>query len=68
MREDYPIGNVLPAVQDDYRQNIPSCVAVVEDYEPDANAPGADDPSADVRSPDDLPEIGAWGGAKEVCY
>ena len=58
VREDSPIGNVVPAVQDDHRQNIPSCVAVVEDYEPDANAQGADDPSAEVPSAEDLPEIG----------
>ena len=31
-----------------------------EDYEPDANAQGADDPSADVPSAEDLPEIGVW--------
>ena len=37
VREDSPIGNVVPAVQDDHRQNIPSGVAVVEDYEPDAS-------------------------------
>ena len=42
-------------------QNIPSGVAVLEDYEPHANAQGADDPSADVPSAEDLPEIGAWG-------
>ena len=36
MREDSPIGNVLPAVQGDHRQNIPSGVVVVEDYELDA--------------------------------
>ena len=61
VREDSPIGNVLPAVQDDHRQNMPSCVAVVEDFEPDANAQGADDPSAEVPSAEDLPEIGVWG-------
>ena len=47
VREDSLIGNVVPAVQDDHRQNIPSCVAVVEDYEPDAIVQGTDDPSAD---------------------
>ena len=36
VRENSLIGNVEPAVQDDHRQNIPSGVAVVEDYEPDA--------------------------------
>ena len=59
VREDSLIGNVVPAVQDDHRQNIPPGVAVVEDYEPDANAKGAR-PSADVPSAEDLPEIGAW--------
>ena len=57
MKEDSPIGNVLSAVQGDDRQNIPSCVAVVEDYEPHANAQGPDDPSAEVLSTEDLPEI-----------
>ena len=66
VREDSPIGNVLSAVEDDGRQNIPSCVAVVEDYEPDANAQGADDPSAEVPSAEDLPEISAWGPKESV--
>ena len=66
VREDSPIGNVLPAVLDDHRQNMPSCVAVVEDFEPDANAQGADDPSAEVRSAEDLPEIGVWGPNESV--
>ena len=66
VREDSLIGNVVPAVQDDHRQNIPSGVAVVEDYEPDANAQGADDPSAEVPSAEDLPEIGAWGPTEFV--
>ena len=66
MREDSPIGNVLPAVLDDHRQNMLSCVAVVEDFEPDANAQGADDPSAEVRSAEDLPEIGVWGPNESV--
>ena len=61
VREDSLIGNVVPAVQDDNRQNIPSGVAVVEDCEPDATAQGTDDPSADVLSTEDLPQIGAWG-------
>ena len=65
-REDSLIGNVVPAVQDDHRQNIPSGVAVVEDYESDANAQGTDDPSADVPSAEDLPEIGAWGPKESV--
>ena len=59
MRENSSIGNVVSDVQDDDRQNVPSCVAVVEDYEPDANAQGADDPSAEVPSAEDLPEIGS---------
>ena len=58
VREDSLIGNVVPAVQDDHRQNIPSGVAVVEDYEPDATVQGTDDPSADVLSTEDLPKIG----------
>ena len=66
VREDSPIGNVVPAVEDDHRQNIPSGVAVVEDYEPDANAQGADDPSAEVPSAEDLPEIGAQGPKESV--
>ena len=66
VREDSLIGNVVPAVQDDHRQNIPSDVAVVEDYEPDANVQGTDDPSADVPSTEDLPEIGAWGLKESV--
>ena len=66
VREDSLIGNILPAVQDDHRQNRPSGVAVVEDYEPDANAQGADDLSADVPSAEDLPEIGAWGPKEPV--
>ena len=66
VREDSPIGNVLPAVQDDHRQNIRSRVVVVEDYEPDANAQGADDPSAEVPSAEDLPEIGVWGPNESV--
>ena len=61
VREDSPIGNVAPAAQADHRQNIPSCVAVVEDYEPDTNVQETDDPSADVPSGEDLPEIGVWG-------
>ena len=70
MREDSLIVNVVPAVQDDLRQNIPSGVAVVEDYEPDATVQGTDGPSADVLSTEDLPEIDAWGGgeAEGVCY
>ena len=66
VREDSLIGNVLPAVQDDHRQNIPSGVAVVENYEPDANAQGTDDLSADVLSTEDLPEIGTWGPKESV--
>ena len=58
VREYSPIGNVVPTVQDDHRQNIPSCVAAFEDYDPDANVQGTDDPSADVLSTKDLPEIG----------
>ena len=58
VREDSLIRNVVPAAQDDHRQNIPTGVVVAEDYEPDANAQGADDPSADVPSAEDLPEIG----------
>ena len=42
-------------------------MAVVEDYEPYANAQGADDPSADVPSAEDLPEIGAWGPKESVA-
>ena len=67
VRGDSLIGNVVPAVQDDHRHNIPSCVAMVEDYEPDANVQGTDDPSADVPSPEDLPEIGAWGPKESVA-
>ena len=66
MREDSPTGNVVPAVQDDHRQNIPSGVAEVEDYEPDANAQGADDPSAEVPSAEDLLEFGVWEPKKSV--
>ena len=58
VREDSLIGNALPAVQDDHRQNIPSGVVVVEDYEPDATIQGTDDVSADVLSTEDLPKIG----------
>ena len=57
VRADSLIVNVVPAVQDDLRQDRPSGVAVAEDYEPDANAQGADDPSADVPSAEDFPEI-----------
>ena len=57
-REDSLIGNVALAVQDDHRQNTPSGVAVVEDYEPNATVQGTDDPSADVLSTEYLPEIG----------
>ena len=66
MRENSPIGNVVSHVQDDDRQNVPSCVAGVEDYEPDAGAQGADDPSAEVPSAEDLPEIGSWGPKESV--
>ena len=58
VREDSLIGNVVPAVQEDHWQNIPSGVAVVEDFEPDATVQGTDDPSVDILSTDDLPEIG----------
>ena len=64
VREDSIIDNVVPAVQDDHRKNIPSGVAVVENYEPDANAQRADGPSADVPSVEDLPEIG--GGRRSL--
>ena len=57
-REDSLIGNAVPAVQDDHWQNTLSGVAVVEDYEQDATSQGKDDPSADVLSTEDLPEIG----------
>ena len=63
-REDFPVGNAVPTLQDDYRQNMPSCVAVVEDYEPDVQ--GTDDPSNDVPSAGDLPEIGVWGPKESV--
>ena len=56
----------MPAVQDDHRQPIPSGLAVVEDYEPDATVQGTDNPSADVLSTEDLPEIGAWGPNESV--
>ena len=58
VKQDSLIGNVVPAVQDDNRQNIPSGVAVVENFEPDATAQGTADPSADGLSTEDLPEIG----------
>ena len=66
LREDFPIGNVVPAAQDDHRQNISSGVAVVEDCEPDATVQGTDDPSADVLIAEDLPEIGAFGAKESV--
>ena len=66
VREDSLIGDDVPAVQDDHRQNIPSGVAVVEDCEPYANAQVADDPSANVPGTEDLPEIGAWGAKESV--
>ena len=66
MREVSLISNVVPAVQDNHQQNIPSGVAVVEDYEPDANAQETDDPSVDVQSAEDLPETGAWGPKESV--
>ena len=66
VREDSLIGNVVPAVQGDHQQNIPPGVVVVEDYEPDANAQWIDDPSADVPSTEDLPEIGVWGPKESV--
>ena len=44
VREDSLIGYVVPAVQDDHGQNIPSGVAVVEGYKPDATVQGTDDP------------------------
>ena len=37
-----------------------------EDYEPHANAQGADDPSAEVPSAEDLPESGASGPKESV--
>ena len=37
-----------------------------EDYEPHANAQGADDPSAEVSSAEDLPESGASGLKESV--
>ena len=61
MKQDTPIGNVVPAVQDDHRQSMSSCVAAVEDNELDANVQGTDHPSVDIHSAEDLPEIGAWG-------
>ena len=66
VRDDSLIGNVVSTVQDDHRQNIPSGVAVVEDYEPDATVQGTDDPSADVLSTEDFPEIGASGPKESV--
>ena len=66
MREDSLIGNVVPAVHDDHQQNVPTDMAVVEDYEPDATVQGTDDPSADVLSTEYLPEIGAWGPKESV--
>ena len=61
VREDYPVGNAVPAVQADHQQNIPSCVTVVEYCKPYANIPGTEDPPADSLSAGDLPEISAWG-------
>ena len=66
VREDFPVGNAVPTVQDDHWQNIPSGVASVEDYEPDANVHGTDNPSGDIPSVEDLPEIGAWGPKESV--
>ena len=37
-----------------------------EDYEPPAKAQGADDPSAEVPSAEDLPESGASGPKESV--
>ena len=66
VREDLPVGNAVPTVQADHWQNIPSCVVVVEDYEPDANVQGTDDPPVDAPRVEDLPKIGAWG-TEGVC-
>ena len=66
MKEDSLIGKVVPAVHADHQQNIPSCVAVVENYELDADVQGTDDPSADVPGAEYLSKISAWGPKESV--
>ena len=42
-------------------------MTVVEDYEPDANIPGTEDPPAGALSTEDLPEISAWGPKESIA-
>ena len=69
-------AELIPLQQHDYtiRKMVEAMTSTVsagktssfEDYEPHAKAQGADDPSAEVPSAEELPEIGVWGPKQTV--
>ena len=48
--------------------NVPSCVAVVEDYDYEADkGHDQDNLACDERGSEDLPEIGTWGQKEDAA-
>ena len=56
--------NVSSQTRDDL--NVPSCVAVVEDYDYKADN-GQDNLAGDEQGSEDLPEIGTWGQKEDAA-
>ena len=56
--------NVSSQTRDDL--NVPSCVAVVEDYDYEADN-GQDNLAGDEQGSEDLPEIGTWGQKEDAA-
>ncbi|RUS77523.1 hypothetical protein EGW08_014707 [Elysia chlorotica] len=61
IREDQ---NASSHIRDDL--DVPSCVAVVEDYDYDADN-DQDNPADDEQGSEDLPEIGTWGQKEDAA-
>ena len=58
------VFNVSSQTRDDL--NVPSCVAVVEDYDYEADN-GQDNHAGDEQGSEDLPEIGTWGQKEDAA-
>ncbi|RUS68513.1 hypothetical protein EGW08_023725 [Elysia chlorotica] len=66
-RNDETCSTVLDVsshIRDDL--NVPSCVAVVEDYDYDADN-DQNNPADDEQGSEDLPEIGTWGQKEDAA-